>query len=148
MKRLRETDPKVYLNQIRYIDNDIKSRQEEISRLRASIDIKASTIKQDIVQESHTGRYDDRYMLLVDKVTEMDEKVKSLVDMKIRVSNQIDLIDERLSRIILREKYLNLKTFEQIADGLEYDLRHIYKLHGQALVHFKDAMLSHCMPLR
>lgn len=145
---MRESDPKSYLNQIKYIDSDIRSRQEEISRLRASIDMRVSTIKADVVQESHTGRYDDRYMLLVEMVGTLDEKVKKLVDTKIRVSNQIDMMDDRLSRIILREKYLNLKTFEQIAELLEYDLRHIYKLHGQALVGFKDAMLSHSMTLK
>lgn len=145
---MRESDPKSYLNQIKYIDSDIRSRQEEISRLRASIDMRVSTIKADVVQESHTGRYDDRYMLLVEMVGTLDEKVKKLVDTKIRVSNQIDMMDDRLSRIILREKYLNLKTFEQIAELLEYDLRHIYKLHGQALVGFKDAMLSHYMTLK
>lgn len=145
---MRESDPKSYLNQIKYIDSDIRSRQEEISKLRASIDMRVSTIKADVVQESHTGRYDDRYMFLVEMVGTLDEKVKNLVDTKIRVSNQIDMMDDRLSRIILREKYLNLKTFEQIAELLDYDLRHIYKLHGQALVAFKDAMLSHSMTLK
>ena len=138
-------NPKEYLNQIRHIDMDITSRQEEAVRLRSAITIKTSTLKESVIQESHGGSYDDKYMMLIGKSEEINEKVDELVDTKIKVSNEIDMIDDRLYRIILREKYLNLKTFEQIAELTKYDVRYIHKLHGKALNQFKHGMLGHVM---
>jgi len=140
---MTEFDPKKYLNQIRHIDSDIRSRQEEISRLRNAITMKTSTIRVDTVQESHAGSYDDKYLKLLERDEELNDKVDKLVDTKIHISNVIDLMDDRAYRIILREKYLNLKTFEQLAALLHYDISWIHHLHGKALKQFKESMLLH-----
>lgn len=145
---MKSFNPKNYLNQIKYIDEDIRSRQEERLRLRSSLTIKTSTIKDSVVQETGNGMYDDKYMVLMEKSEEIKDKITELVDTKIRVSNEIDLLDDRLSRIILREKYLNLKTLEEIAVLLNYDISYIHKLHGKSLNQFKESMFVHVMPLK
>lgn len=142
---MREVDPKKYLKQIEHIDADIKSRQEEVNRLRSSLMIKTSTLKQSVVQETRQGMFDERYMNLLDKVDDLSDKIEELVILKVKVSNEIDKINDRASRIILRERYLNLKTFEEIAKTIDYDPRYTHTLHGKALIHFKEIMLEHGM---
>lgn len=140
---MKTTDPKKYLNKIRHIDSDINSRQEELANFRRSIMIKTSTIKEQVVQEARTGAFDDRYMRLIELGEELNKKIDELVDEKVRVSNEIDMLDDRVSRVILREKYINLKTLEEITEILGYELRWTNRLHGKALEDFKECMLEH-----
>lgn len=145
---MADFSPKEYLSGIKYIDEDIKSRQEEVCRLRQAVTIKTSSIKLEVVQETRRGAFDERYIEMIGKAEDINRKIDELVDTKVRVSNEIDLMDDRVSRIILREKYVNLKTYEEIAEIMGYDLRHLYKLHGRALESFKSAMLRHVMTLK
>lgn len=140
-----EFEPKVYLNQIKYIDDDIRSRQEELDRIRYSLFMKTSSLKDVSVQESQSSAFDERYIAFIDKTDSINNIIDDLVNTKIRVSNEIDLLDDRLSRIILRERYLNLKPLEEVAKSLNYEPRHFYRLHGQALLKFKDVMSCHMM---
>lgn len=139
---MTDFNPKEYLSKIKHIDSDIRSRQSELDRFRQSIMIKTSTIKAQVVQETRQGAFDERYMKLIEQAEEINLKIDKLVDTKVRVSNEIDLMDDRVSRIILREKYINLKTYEQIAEMMSYDVSYIHRMHGKALNQFKDAMLS------
>lgn len=134
---MTEFNAKKYLSEIRFIDKDIRSRQSELDKLRQSVAINTSSLTDDKVQESHHGNFDDRYMKLLEVTREINKKIDNLVDVKVRVSNEIDLIDGRVSRLILRERYLNFRTFKEIADILGYELRYTHKLHGIALLEFK-----------
>lgn len=140
---MTDFNPKDYLSKIRHIDSDIRSRQSELDQLRQTIVLKTSTIKGEVIQETRQGAFDERYMKMIEQAEEIDAKIDELVEEKIKVSNQIDLLDDRVSRIILREKYINLKTFEEIAKILDYELSWIHRLHGKALKEFKQASLSH-----
>ena len=145
---MTERDPKKYLSHIRHIDSDIRSRQSELDQLRQTIALKTSTIKQEVIQETRQGAFDERYMKLIEQAEEINVKIDELVDEKVKVSNQIDLLDDRVSRIILREKYINLKTFEEITKILNYELRWTHKLHGKALEDFNQCILEHVYTLK
>ena len=122
---MRDINPKEYLSKIKHIDSDIRSRQNELDQLRQTIALKTSTIKAEVIQETRQGAFDERYMKLIEQAEEINVKIDELVDEKIKVSNSIDLLDDRVSRIILREKYINLKSFEEIAKVLGLSLIHI-----------------------
>lgn len=145
---MADFNPKDYLSKIRHIDSDIRSRQSELDQLRQTIALKTSTIKSEVIQETRQGAFDERYMKMIEQAEEINLKIDKLVDTKVRVSNEIDLMDDRVSRIILREKYINLKTFEEIAEILGYELSWIHRLHGKALKEFKQASLSHVKQLK
>lgn len=140
---MTEFNPKDYLSHIKHIDSDIRSRQSELDRLRQTIALKTSTIKAEVIQETRQGAFDERYMKLIEQAEEINVKIDELVDEKVKVSNEIDLMEDRVSRIILREKYINLKTFEEIAELLGYELSWTTRLHGKALKDFKQARLSY-----
>lgn len=56
------------------------------------------------------------------------------------LSEFLDSVEGSTNRIILRMRYLELRTWPEVADRMrrlgsryDYDERHIYRLHGQAL---------------
>ena len=128
---------KEYLNQVRYNDANIASRIEERNKLWMSLtSIKASQIKEISVQES-TQKDDDRFEKVLELDRYIDREIDKLYELKLEISRRIDRCDEQIHSIILRERYLNYKSWEEIATFLKYDRRHILRLHGSALRDFE-----------
>lgn len=132
---------KSYLNQIRIIDQDIQSRIEEKQRLYATL-IGSPSITHDVVQSSKTDAYDERYMKIIEAGEEIDKRIDKLVDKKIEASQKVDKLGESdsMSMLILRERYINLKSWEEIAEQMSYSIRHVNRLHGEALNKFERVM--------
>ena len=61
-------DVKDYLNQIRFINQEIQSRIEERNELREAVAIKSPKITADKVQESGSLYYDDKYMKFIEEI--------------------------------------------------------------------------------
>lgn len=131
-------DARTYLDQVKYIDEEIQSRLEEQERLRASF-VSSPEIKEDSVTSSPKGRYDDRYVKIIEYDDDINNKIDELYALKHRISNMIDEVDNRLYRLILRERYINLSSWEKIAEEFNYSDRQIARLHGEAMKKFRKA---------
>lgn len=124
-----------YLNQVRYIDQNIGSRQQELDNLRTTIS-SGSDWKQDIVSSSRQAKsFADKLVKLDAEIT---AKIDELFDLKTIVTDQIDQLELSEHVVILREKYLNQRTFDYIARQLHTSERHVKRLHGDALQAFED----------
>ena len=126
-------DIKEYLNQIRYIDNEISAHLEERDRLRQAIELKTTSYNDNKVQETNASRFDDKYTKYIDMADIINEKIDDLVDLKMKISSEIDMLDKPEYRVVLRQRYINLKSFEEIAVFMCYDIRQIHRIHGNAL---------------
>lgn len=129
---------KGYLNQVRYNEENIASRTEERNRLWMSLtSIKASRVKIISVQES-AQKDDDRLEKVLELDRYIDREIDKLYELKLEVSRRIDRCEEQMHSIILRERYLNYKSWDEIAMFLNYDRRHILRIHGHALIDFSN----------
>ena len=134
MQRVKE-----YLAQARYLDADINSRQQELDMTRKSLtSLQGQDLKQDVVQSSRTGHYDDKFNLLFEISEKINGKIDELVELKQDISRRIDKLDDRVHVIILRDRYINMFEFHQIANRLNQSERHITRMHGQALIDFHE----------
>lgn len=124
---------KEYLNQIRYIDSEIQAHLEERRKLRQAIELKTTSYNDVKVQENNASSYDERYIKYVDMADLINEKIDTLIDLKMKVSSEIDKLDKAEHRLLLRQRYINQKSFEEIAVQMCYDIRQIHRIHGNAL---------------
>ena len=136
-------ETKKYLSQIRFTNQEIKSRVEERDQLKQSVIIKTSSFKTDKVQESGTQHYDDKYMKFIEVSEEINRKIDELFNLRMKISNEIDQLDKAEHRILLRMRYINLLSYENIAVKMGYDIRHVHRLHGKALQEF-DKRVTKC----
>lgn len=130
------SEVKDYLNSIRYTEQEIKSYVQQKEQLKDSLYIKTSTLKDDKVQES-SGKYDDKYIKYIELCEHINEKIDDLFDLKLTISNEIDKIENPERRLLLRLRYINLLSFEQIAVQMGYEIRQIHRIHGNALSDFE-----------
>ena len=130
------SEAKYYLQQLAFLDAEINALQEECENFYATL-LKATDYAREKVQ-STMPESGENYTRLIEKRENVTTKIDELIDLKDLVLKEIDMIDDQRYRIILIERYINGKTWEQIARVLNYDTSWIYKLHGYALKSFES----------
>lgn len=127
-------DPKKYLSRYLIADREIDRKLEEISRLRLKITGTGIDLSTDHIQSSPAG---DRMARTVEKIVDMsrelDEQIDALREIKRDVLQTISMLPDERQRAVLRRRYINGKTWEQIAVDLNMSYRWVCELHGRAL---------------
>ena len=68
----------------------------------------------------------------------MDETVDKYVDLKNRIVEQIESMEDENTYNILFSRYIEKKSIELIAIEMDYSWRQIIRLHGKALRQFEE----------
>ncbi len=123
-----------YFNQAYRLDQRINSKIEQLSTLN-DLALKATATYTGMPHSPNKGSQAmantvDR---IIDLQNEINRDIDALVDLKAEIRTVIDSVDGTDLRLILEERYLNWKPWEQIAVTLGYNLRYVHKLHKQAL---------------
>ncbi len=123
------------LKRIRFVDIEIKQKIDELERLENTL-FRSPQLKQVSVQESKAGLKDDTYVKIMGYKDTIEKKIEELVDLKRRVLNVIDSIDDTEKRLILTMRYVNLKTWEQIERDLPMSRKTMFIVHKKAVKEF------------
>ena len=115
---------KEYLEQVGNKEIYVRNLQKKIERLRKVLD-SAGAVQYDTtkVRATHTT---DKINDLYAKMDEQQQLVDNLM---------IDLDDERYKNI-LHQKYIEMKTWKEIAIDMSYNVRYLFRIHGAALNEF------------
>lgn len=123
-----------YLDQAYRLDERINSRLLQLAQLKDMATTITSHIKDICVQESHNNhKLEDTIVKIVGQEKEIDNEIDALVELKADVRHVIDKVPNVEQRLLLEERYLCFKSWEEIAADMSYGLRWIYKLHDKAL---------------
>ena len=126
---------KEYLNQARYIDRQIDAKLEHQSHLNSIIFKATSAISDMPGSPSRDITKRERAIeKVIDLEKEIDDEIDRLVDKKRELQTLINQIDNREYRLLLELRYVNISTWEKIADIMGLSLRSVYRMHGAALI--------------
>lgn len=124
---------KEYLSQYRYINININNKIAQQKRLREL----ATCVSPSSDGCGHNSGVSDKVGSLCAKIADLDAEINAeidkLVDVQKDIMHTIGKVDDERYRIILTERYIDCKTFEQIADDIHYSYMQIFRLHGQSL---------------
>lgn len=137
---------KEYLLQLDTLRDEIESTNLALEKIFTEASgIKAITYDKDRVQVSpsnHAENFMVRLAELGDEYARMQMSYKLERDKRIAMINGLP---KKEHRKVLRKRYVDGKTFEEIAVALHYTYRHVTRLHGSALQEFgakyKDVLL-------
>lgn len=73
------------------------------------------------------------YCCLADYETELNNAVAEMVRSRKTAERIISSVEDRTQREVLTRRYIIGQRWEDIAYCMNYGIRHIYKLHGDAL---------------
>ena len=118
-------EAKAYLMQYRQAAARLHAISDHIAELRA-------VCEQLRTEGGHRIALDKAVAELVDASEKAEAEVAQLCRIETEIACTIDRLPEPY-RALLFERYINGKTFEQIAVCMNYSYVHICRLHGAAL---------------
>ena len=129
---------KEYLNQARHLDALINCRLREIDYWRdLSSSISGSNFEPHYNPNKPTEAPFVRCLEKIDAIQrDVAEKIAYLVRLKGEINTAIDALEMRDEQLVLRYRYLDDCTWEEISRMLNVSLRTVHRIHGSALQHF------------
>jgi len=134
---------KEYLSQARMLEQRINAKLDRVSRLRALTQKVTVTMNDDPV--SHTRNVtslQDQIIRLMEAEESLNRQIDMLVDFKAEVQEVLELIDDEDDKLVLELHYLCFRSWEEIAEVMNYHVRSIYRIHGQALQKLNTILAS------
>lgn len=130
---------KEYLNQVRHLDALINCRLREIDYWR-DLSSSISGTRFDGMPHSPNRPTEAPFVRCLEKIDEIqrsvEEKVAYLVRLKEEINTAIDMLENRDEQLVLRYRYLDDCTWEEISRMLNVSLRTVHRIHGSALQNF------------
>jgi DNA-directed RNA polymerase specialized sigma subunit len=80
---------------------------------------------------------------IIDLQAEINHDIDRLVDLKREMVKLIKAVDNTEYQTLLELRYLCFKTWEQIAVDMGYNVRHVYRLHDEAVESIVVPKTSH-----
>ena len=111
----------------REINSLLRTKQETRDRL--------TSVTAGYDGESVQGTRDPhRYDRLAELDEKIDRRIDQLVAVKQEIMDAIAQVEDSRYRTLLTERYMEFRTWEQIAVDMNYTWRRVMQLHGEALI--------------
>lgn len=125
---------KEYLGQAYRLDQRINSKLEQVASLNA-LAMKCTSTLTGMPRNPNRGTSTmaDAVAKIVDLQAEINRDIDRLVDLKREMVRLIKAVDNTEYQTLLELRYLCFKTWEQIAVDMGYNVRHVYRLHDEAV---------------
>lgn len=125
-----------YLSQGRRLNEMIQFQTEKLKELRACADSVGAVRMKDVKVMQSPGD-EAPYVRALHRIWEMQETVDRELQLMVLLDRQIDRVIGGLIsgdyRMVLRYRYLNRKTWEQIADLMHIDKSTVKRWHTKAV---------------
>ena len=133
--RRQKCDPTVeYLRRALILDMQIDAGFERIQQLRALAARRTAVYGRERAGGSCApDSRMDVVARIVDAERELDAQIDRMIAMREEIQATIARVSDERMRVLLELRYLNGRTWEDVAEQMNYTTRNIYNLHSAAL---------------
>jgi DNA-directed RNA polymerase specialized sigma subunit len=125
---------KEFLNRGYKIELQIQSKMEQLERLRAMA-TRTTTTLSDMPRPASPDPHKTENNVI--KITmlweEINAEIDKLIDVKAEIKHTIDKVSDIDEKLILEARYLNFKSFDDIASFMNMGLDNVFRIHSNAL---------------
>ena len=137
---------KDYLSQAFRLDQRISSKLEQVACLRnLGMKATASTRARCVGEIQQHSPMENAIVKMVDLEEEINADIDRLVKLKREIMGVINSVEQPEYHLLLELRYLSYKTWEDIAERMNYSYRQVHRLHAQALNSLEQAIPCHSM---
>lgn len=136
---------KEQLQVLRYLDAEINRKIKELEELRQrSASVSSFDYSKDRVMSSPSG---DAMPDIVSKIITLDEQINGMIDVLATVKDEayqmIGMLDSEKEQDVLSWRYIEGKSWRQVAVEMNISHSYMYQLHGSALYHLETICGTH-----
>ena len=128
---------KQFLSRGRWIEREITSLIRTRDETRDRLTHITQSYDGDGAQSTKDPHKFDALVELEDK---LDAKIDELYRIKNEILDTIFRLDDPRERMVLKGRYVDMKTWEQIAVEMSYSYMQVTRIHGYALNSVKDVI--------
>ena len=125
---------KDFLNQAHRLDQRIDAKIAQVASLN-DLATKCTATLTGMPRNPNSGgsTMADAVCKIIDLQEEINRDIDRLVDLKREIVEVIKAVEDTEYQILLENRYLCFQTWEQIAVDMGYNVRHLYRIHEEAL---------------
>lgn len=114
-----------------------KAIEDEIKQLR--LDKMCPSIVIDDMPRGVGGHSDlSDYIVKVDELLEvLRMSMEERIELRREIIRKVESMSNETEKLVLRLRYIQMKTWEELAAQIGYSWQHVHKIHGKALQHFE-----------
>lgn len=139
---MEKKTPKEYLRQLKTAEIKIEQKEEELERLKSSLESISTGTDSERVQTTPKDRLSEEITRIVDLEEEINEDLGALLMLRNKIINEIQSMDNPVYINILYKRYVQYKSLEEIAVEMSYSYTRLRHLHGRALQGFKKKYID------
>lgn len=125
---------KQYLKQAYRLNELINSDLAELQNLRSlSISISSDMSKERVQSTKRPDKIGSIVAKIVDLENEINAEINQFVDLKKEIRDKINLLTNRNQQLVLRLRYIEFLTWEQVAKRMTYSMKQVFRIHGEAI---------------
>lgn len=122
-----------YLNQYKYLDKEIDRKIKELEQWRSKIYNVTGTLT-DMPRSGNRSNVIENGIVTIDEIERnINKDIDKLVDLRREIEGKIDKVKDLQLKELLKCRYLDDQTWEEIAFKNNYSWRNAYFLHEKAL---------------
>ena len=132
MHDLTTSEVKAWLNRGRGVLREV----ETMKAAKYAAEVRASGMTvgmHEKIARSQQLRGDELLVKLSDYSAELDARIAELYSILAEIAQAIYSVEEGMLRLLLINRYILFKRWEQIAVDMNYRYQHVHRLHGKAL---------------
>lgn len=111
----------------------LREEKEQLEELREETFTRLTNTTQNMDAVGGGTKDPHKFDNLAALDVEISRKIEELDRTRFEIYTAINKLPDRRQRLVLTGHYLQGKTWEEIAVAINYDIRHIYRIHGAAL---------------
>lgn len=122
-----------YLNQYRYLNSNIDRKIKSLEDWRSKI-FNVTATMSDMPKGSNRSNVIENGVAAIDEIeSSINQDINDLVNLRAEIENKIESVEDLKLRELLKCRYLDFKSWEEIAYKNNYTWQWAYKLHEKAL---------------
>ena len=119
------------------LERRVETIKEQIEHYKALVNDCSVTYSDSPKSTASNYKLEDCTQKIMDLEEELCSAMADLVDVTCKIARAIQKLDNYDYQDLLVMRYVLGKTWEKIAEDMNYELRYIHKLHGKALRELK-----------
>ena len=125
---------KEFLSRALTLDKEIRSKKEQIDELRSmQTSIGSSLVGGIGTKGHHKDRLGDLSAAVMDLIDDYIMDVTRLLLIKSEIKKAVSLLEDPIQRLLLEERYINIKLWEKIAEDNYMSWDTVHRLHRKAI---------------
>ena len=126
-----------------FLERQINALKEEREKLFALVTKSTGKIDDNKVQVSTMNGSDNLLATYADYSLEIERQIDHLIAIKHEIIKTIDKVSDPTLKTLLMLRYVNIETWKQVANEMNYSKRQTLRLHKKALEAVEDVLACH-----